>query len=86
LIGSAAVSLAFHHLQRLLRKITPWLGCPRTSSASAWPRRSGDTLKSRKQAIAIGLSQARKAGAKVLDDPVASKMTAAKKAAAKKVP
>lgn len=40
--------------------------------------RSGDTVTSRKQAIAIGLSEARKAGAKVLDNPVASRMTAAK--------
>ena len=41
---------------------------------------SGKTVKSRKQAIAIGLSEAREAGAKV------PKKTASKKASAKKSP
>jgi hypothetical protein len=43
--------------------------------------RSGKTVKSRKQAIAIGLSEARKAGAKV---PAKKKAAPKKKAAAKK--
>ena len=43
--------------------------------------RSGKTVKSRKQAIAIGLSEARKAGAKV-----PAKKSSAKKSAAKKGP
>jgi hypothetical protein len=43
--------------------------------------RSGKTVKSRKQAIAIGLSEARKAGAKV---PAKKKTAAKKKAAPKK--
>jgi hypothetical protein len=42
---------------------------------------SGKKVTSRKQAIAIGLSEARKAGAKV---PAAKKKTARKKKAAKK--
>lgn len=45
--------------------------------------RSGDTVTSRKQAIAIGLSEARKAGAKLPDKPGAAKKTAAKKTTAK---
>jgi hypothetical protein len=43
--------------------------------------RSGKKVKSRKQAIAIGLSEARKKGAKV---PAAPRKKAAKKKAAKK--
>ena len=43
--------------------------------------RSGKTVKSRKQAIAIGLSEARKAGGKV---PAKKKSTAKKKSPAKK--
>ena len=43
--------------------------------------RSGKTVKSRKQAIAIGLSEARKAGAKV---PAKKKAASKKKAAPKK--
>jgi len=45
--------------------------------------RSGKTVKSRKQAIAIGLSEARKEGAKVPPKKRAKKKTA-KKAAKKK--
>jgi hypothetical protein len=44
---------------------------------------SGKTVKSRKQAIAIGLSEARKAGGKVPAKKAAAKKTAAKKAATK---
>lgn len=44
--------------------------------------RSGQTVKSRKQAIAIGLSEARKAGGKVPPKKGASKKAAAKKKAA----
>ena len=43
---------------------------------------SGKTVKSRKQAIAIGLSEAREAGAKVPKAP--AKKSSAKKTAAKK--
>jgi hypothetical protein len=46
--------------------------------------RSGKTVKSRKQAIAIGLSEARKEGGKVPAKKAAAKKTAAKKAPAKK--
>ena len=48
--------------------------------------RSGKTVKSRKQAIAIGLSEARKEGAKVPKKKSAAKKKAApkKRAAAKK--
>jgi len=46
--------------------------------------RSGKTVKSRKQAIAIGLSEARKAGAKVPKKKGASKKSASKKAASKR--
>ena len=48
--------------------------------------RSGQTVKSRKQAIAIGLSEARKEGAKVPKKKGAAKKKAApkKKSAAKK--
>ena len=45
---------------------------------------SGKTVKSRKQAIAIGLSEARKEGGKVPPKKTAAKKTPAKKAAAKK--
>ncbi|HEX7844612.1 MAG TPA: DUF6496 domain-containing protein [Chitinophagaceae bacterium] len=45
---------------------------------------SGKKVKSRKQAIAIGLSEARKAGAKVPTKKAATKKTATKKAATKK--
>ena len=49
---------------------------------------SGDKVKNPKQAIAIGLSEARKSGAKIPPNPnqkkSASKKTAAKKAPAKK--
>jgi hypothetical protein len=48
--------------------------------------RSGKTVKSRKQAIAIGLSEARKAGAKVPAKKSSAKKSAAKKAPAKKAP
>ena len=41
--------------------------------------RSGKTVRSRKQAIAIGLSEARKAGGKVPPKEGASKKSAAKK-------
>jgi hypothetical protein len=41
--------------------------------------RSGKTVTSRKQAIAIGLSEARRAGAKVPKKKSASKKTARKK-------
>jgi hypothetical protein len=47
--------------------------------------RSGKTVKSRKQAIAIGLSEARKAGAKVPSRKSTAKTTA-RKSAAKKAP
>jgi topoisomerase IA-like protein len=47
--------------------------------------RSGKTVTSRKQAIAIGLSEARKEGAKVPAKKAPAKKTPAKKAAAKKV-
>jgi len=46
--------------------------------------RSGKTVKSRKQAIAIGLSEARKAGSKVPKKKGASKKSASKKAASKR--
>ena len=46
--------------------------------------RSGKKVTSRKQAIAIGLSEARKEGAKVPAKKGAAKKTAAKKATAKK--
>ncbi|MGH8664584.1 MAG: DUF6496 domain-containing protein [Burkholderiales bacterium] len=46
--------------------------------------RSGKTVKSRKQAIAIGLSEARRAGAKVPAKKGASKKSSAKKSSAKK--
>lgn len=45
---------------------------------------SGKKVTSRKQAIAIGLSEARKEGAKVPKKKAAPKKTAAKKAAPKK--
>jgi len=46
--------------------------------------RSGKTVTSRKQAIAIGLSEARKAGGKVPKKAGAKKKAAKKKAAPKK--
>ncbi len=46
--------------------------------------RSGKTVKSRKQAIAIGLSEAREAGAKVPKKKAASKKSASKRSASKK--
>jgi hypothetical protein len=46
--------------------------------------RSGKKVTSRKQAIAIGLSEARKEGAKVPKKKSASKKSAAKKSASKK--
>jgi len=46
--------------------------------------RSGKKVTSRKQAIAIGLSEARKAGAKVPKKKSAAKKTSAKKSSAKK--
>jgi hypothetical protein len=46
--------------------------------------RSGKTVKSRKQAIAIGLSEARKSGAKVPKKKGASKKSATKKTGRKK--
>jgi hypothetical protein len=45
---------------------------------------SGKTVKSRKQAIAIGLSEARKAGAKVPAKKGAAKKSAAKKSTGRK--
>ncbi len=45
---------------------------------------SGQKVKSRKQAIAIGLSEARKAGGKVPAKKSSSKKSASKKSAAKK--
>jgi topoisomerase IA-like protein len=48
--------------------------------------RSGKKVTSRKQAIAIGLSEARKEGAKVPAKKTAAKKTPAKKAAAKRAP
>ncbi|CAN5274769.1 hypothetical protein BH10PSE6_BH10PSE6_19510 [soil metagenome] len=45
----------------------------------------GGTVKSRKQAIAIGLSEARAKGKKVPKRPAAKKKTASRKAAKKKV-
>jgi hypothetical protein len=47
---------------------------------------SGAKVTSRKQAIAIGLSEAREEGAKVPRKKTASKKTAAKKSTAKKAP
>ena len=46
--------------------------------------RSGKTVTSRKQAIAIGLSEARKAGGKVPKKAAAKKSAAKKKSPAKK--
>jgi hypothetical protein len=46
--------------------------------------RSGKTVKSKKQAIAIGLSEARKAGAKVPKKKSAAKKRSAKKSSSKK--
>src|SRR5687768_10742303 len=48
--------------------------------------RSGQKVTSRKQAIAIGLSEAREAGSKVPAKKTATKKTAAKKTAAKQAP
>ena len=48
--------------------------------------RSGKTVTSRKQAIAIGLSEARKEGGKVPAKKAAAKKAPAKKAAARKAP
>ena len=48
--------------------------------------RSGKKVTSRKQAIAIGLSEARKEGGKVPAKKTAAKKTAAKKSTAKKAP
>ena len=48
--------------------------------------RSGKKVTSRKQAIAIGLSEARKEGAKVPAKKSAAKKAPAKKVAAKKAP
>lgn len=45
---------------------------------------SGKKVKSRKQAIAIGLSEARKAGAKVPKKKSSSKKASTKKSSAKK--
>ena len=45
---------------------------------------SGKTVKSRKQAIAIGLSEAREAGGKVPQKKSVAKKSASKKSAAKK--
>ena len=47
---------------------------------------SGKTVKSRKQAIAIGLSEARKEGAKVPARKTAAKKSAGRKSAASKAP
>jgi len=46
--------------------------------------RSGKKVTSRKQAIAIGLSEARKEGAKVLKKKSASKKSASKKSGSRK--
>ncbi len=46
--------------------------------------KSGRKVTSRKQAIAIGLSEARKAGAKVPKQKAASKRTSAKRTSAKR--
>ncbi len=46
--------------------------------------RSGKTVRSRKQAIAIGLSEARRAGAKVPPKKSAKKKSSKKKSASKK--
>ncbi len=46
--------------------------------------RSGKTVKSRKQAIAIGLSEARRAGGKVPSKKSSSKKSSSRKTAAKK--
>lgn len=46
--------------------------------------RSGKTVKNRKQAIAIGLSEARESGAKVPKKKSASKKSASKKSASKR--
>jgi hypothetical protein len=46
--------------------------------------RSGKTVKSRKQAIAIGLSEARRAGGKVPSKKSASKKSSSRKTASKK--
>jgi Family of unknown function (DUF6496) len=49
--------------------------------------RSGKTVKNRKQAIAIGLSEARRSGADIPNSPNAKKATSKKKSAgAKKSP
>jgi len=51
--------------------------------------RSGKKVKSRKQAIAIGLSEARRSGAKIPPSPSKKKTTkksAAKKSSTKKTP
>ena len=45
---------------------------------------SGKTVKSRKQAIAIGLSEARRAGAKVPKKKAAKKKTSKRKSSKKK--
>jgi hypothetical protein len=46
--------------------------------------RSGKTVKSRKQAIAIGLSEARRAGGKVPAKKSSSKKSSSRKTASKK--
>ena len=50
------------------------------------PGGKGGKVKSRKQAIAIGLSEARKAGGKVPAKKGAAKKSSAKKSSAKKTP
>ena len=46
--------------------------------------RSGKTVKSRKQAIAIGLSEARRAGGKVPSKKSSSKKSSSKKSSSRK--
>ena len=46
--------------------------------------RSGKTVKSRKQAIAIGLSEARRAGGKVPSKKSSSKKTSSRKSVSRK--
>ena len=48
--------------------------------------RSGKTVKSRKQAIAIGLSEARRAGGKVPSKKSSSKKSSSKKSSSRKSP
>jgi hypothetical protein len=56
----------------------------KTGKAKSGPGRKGGKVKSRKQAIAVGLAKARKKGKKVPPKKSASKKSASKKSVSKK--